>query len=83
MLIFYLNRKLFKKGTTITYKNLALLAGNLNAQRAVGSVMRKNPICLVIPCHRVVNSGENKIGNYSGGVEIKEWLLKYEQNFEK
>jgi O-6-methylguanine DNA methyltransferase len=70
-----------KLGSTITYKNLGLLVGNQNAQRAVGSVMRKNPVCLVIPCHRVVKSGHNDIGNYTGGVEIKEWLLKYEKNF--
>ena len=70
-------------GSTITYKNLGLLAGNQNAQRAVGSVMRKNPICLIIPCHRVIKSGDNNIGNYSGGVEIKEWLLRYEKNFIK
>ncbi|RNA30649.1 methylated-DNA-- -cysteine methyltransferase [Brachionus plicatilis] len=62
----------------ITYKNLALLSGNANSQRAVGSVMRKNPICLVIPCHRVVNAN-NKIGNYTGGVEIKKWLLEFEK----
>ena len=68
-------------GSTITYKNLGSLVGNQNAQRAVGSVMRKNPVCLVIPCHRVVKSGHNNIGNYTGGVEIKEWLLKYEKNF--
>nr|AFM83824.1 O-6-methylguanine-DNA methyltransferase [Brachionus koreanus] len=61
----------------ITYKNLAILSGNANSQRAVGSVMRKNAICIVIPCHRVINSN-NKIGNYNGGVEIKKWLLDFE-----
>ena len=67
-------------GSTISYKNLASLCGRVNAQRAVGSVMKKNPICLIIPCHRVITSTDNKIGNYNGGVEIKEWLLNYEKN---
>ena len=75
-------KTLFNKieiGSTISYKNLAKLAGNLNASRAVGSVMRKNPICLIIPCHRVIKTTGNDIGNYTGGVEIKDWLLKYEK----
>lgn len=66
-----------KFGEVITYKNLGILCGSGNSQRAVGSVMRKNSICLVIPCHRVINSN-NKIGNYTGGVEIKKWLLEFE-----
>ncbi|CAF0744693.1 unnamed protein product [Brachionus calyciflorus] len=64
-------------GQTISYKNLASLSGNERSQRAVGTVMRRNPICLLIPCHRVINSN-NKIGNYTGGVEIKKWLLDFE-----
>lgn len=73
-------KKLFeiKFGEKISYKNLAKLSGNPNSQRAVGSVMRKNPICLVIPCHRVINSNR-KIGKYTGGVEIKKWLLEFEE----
>ena len=70
-----------KIGSTISYKSLASLVGALNAQRAVGSVMRKNPICLIIPCHRVINTVSNKVGNYNGGVEIKEWLLNHEKKF--
>lgn len=64
-------------GCRISYKELAALAGNINAQRAVGTVMSRNPIALVIPCHRVVNSN-SKIGNYTGGSDIKEWLLEFE-----
>lgn len=66
-----------KFGSQISYKELATLSGNSNSQRAVGTVMRKNPICLLIPCHRVIKS-DRTMGNYSGGVEIKEWLLDFE-----
>lgn len=65
-------------GSTISYKDLALSSGYLNSQQAVGSVMKKNPISLIIPCHRVINSN-SKIGNYNGGVEIKKWLLDHEK----
>lgn len=64
-------------GERISYKSLASLAGNANAQRAVGSIMRKNPIAILIPCHRVIKTNES-IGNYNGGVEIKQWLLDHE-----
>jgi methylated-DNA-[protein]-cysteine S-methyltransferase len=67
-------------GQRVSYKELASLSGNPNAQRAVGTVMRRNPIAVIIPCHRVVKSDKATIGNYNGGVEIKEWLLKYELN---
>ena len=65
-------------GAKVSYSELANMAGNSKAQRAVGSVMRKNPIALIVPCHRVVRSNKT-IGNYNGGVEIKEWLLEYER----
>lgn len=70
-----------KFGQHVSYKELASLCGNPNAQRAVGTVMRRNSIALIIPCHRVVKTDKATIGNYSGGVEIKEWLLKYESKY--
>lgn len=69
-----------KPGSKVSYSDLASLAGNAKAQRAVGSVMRKNPIALIVPCHRVIKSNKS-IGNYNGGVEIKEWLLDYESRY--
>lgn len=69
-----------KYGETITYRDLALLAGYPKAARAVGSVMAKNPLPLIIPCHRVIRS-DAKLGEYSmGGPDMKRFLLNLEQN---
>lgn len=68
-------------GARISYKSLASLVGNENAQRAVGTIMKRNPIALIIPCHRVVKTDVSTIGFYNGGTDIKEWLLNYEKNF--
>ena len=65
-------------GQTVTYKDLAVATGNPKAVRAVGSAMRRNPIVLLIPCHRVVKT-DGSLGNYSaGGPANKEWLLTFE-----
>ena len=67
-------------GETVTYGELAELAGRPRAARAVGSAMRNNPIPFVIPCHRVVAAG-NKIGGYGGGrnaIALKRVLLARE-----
>ncbi len=67
-----------KKGETITYKELARRAGYPNAYRAVGSVMRSNPMAPIIPCHRVIRS-DNKLGGYSnGGTRRKREMLEAE-----
>ncbi len=68
-------------GTTITYQQLAGLAGSKNASRAVGSAMAANPITILVPCHRVIQTN-GKLGNYSGygGDETKKWLLELEAN---
>ena len=64
-------------GTTTTYGALAALAGNPRAARAVGTVMNRNPIPIVLPCHRVVGAN-GKIVGYGGGLERKELLLRLE-----
>ncbi len=66
-------------GCTRSYADLASAAGSPGAARAVGNVMRCNPIPLIIPCHRVVGSG-NSLGGYSapGGLVTKQWLLSME-----
>ncbi|XP_053840170.1 methylated-DNA--protein-cysteine methyltransferase isoform X3 [Vidua macroura] len=67
-----------KFGEAVSYKQLADLAGNSRAARAVGAAMRSNPIPILIPCHRVIrSSGES--GNYGGGQLMKEWLLAHEK----
>jgi methylated-DNA-[protein]-cysteine S-methyltransferase len=64
-------------GSVITYGELAKMSGYPRAMRAVGSAMKVNPVCILIPCHRVVPSSGG-IGNYSGGVAKKKWLLLHE-----
>ncbi len=67
------------KGKTLTYKQLAEKAGYPKAYRAVGSVMKMNPLAPEIPCHRVVKS-DGTLGNYSapGGISKKRRMLKAE-----
>jgi methylated-DNA-[protein]-cysteine S-methyltransferase len=67
-------------GETLTYGQVAELAGSPGAARAVGSVMARNPVPIVIPCHRVVGSS-GCLGGFSapGGVETKRKLLEAEQ----
>ncbi len=64
-------------GHTASYLQLAHDIGVANGQRAVGSANGKNPIPLIIPCHRVINSN-GKLGGYSGALWRKEWLLTHE-----
>ena len=65
-------------GETLSYGQLAALAGNPLAARAAGTAMATNPISIVVPCHRVVRSGGDA-GNYGGGSEAKKFLLALER----
>ena len=60
-----------------TYKEIAMIAGSPKAIRAAGSANAKNPIPIVIPCHRVLGSG-GRLGGYGGGLNIKKILLNLE-----
>ena len=64
-------------GETRTYKWVAEKAGNPSAVRAVGRALSKNPVPIVIPCHRVIES-DGSIGGYSSGVDRKRRLLDME-----
>lgn len=64
-------------GTTTTYGVLAAASGNPRAARAVGSVMNRNPVPIVLPCHRVVGANGSLTG-YAGGLERKLLLLRLE-----
>ena len=68
-------------GSTISYGELAELAGHPKAARAVGTAMRKNPLPIIVPCHRVLKSSGG-IGGYMGeaenGTRMKRWLLRHE-----
>ncbi len=66
-------------GETRTYKEIAQEVGNEKASRAVGMANNKNPITLVIPCHRVIGTNKKLIG-YIGGLEMKKYLLDMEKN---
>ena len=64
-------------GVTVTYKELARKAGSPRASRAVGNVMAKNDLPLVIPCHRVVAT--QGLGGFGGGLRMKRDLLRLER----
>lgn len=64
-------------GQSITYQELAARAGNPKACRAAGSANGKNHIFIIVPCHRVVQSG-GKTGGYAYGTEMKQFLLDLE-----
>ncbi|MCD8377585.1 MAG: methylated-DNA--[protein]-cysteine S-methyltransferase, partial [Candidatus Gastranaerophilales bacterium] len=65
-------------GHTKSYKEIACQTGNDNASRAVGNANNKNPIPILIPCHRVISSC-GSLSGYAGGVEIKKFLLTLEK----
>lgn len=64
-------------GTTTSYKQIAIASGNPKAFRAVGTAIGKNPIAIVIPCHRIIPASGG-IGNYAYGKSVKYKLLQLE-----
>ena len=62
---------------TISYKELALRLGDLKLVRAVGLANGRNPVSIVIPCHRVIGADGTLVG-YGGGLDRKRWLLDHE-----
>lgn len=64
-------------GTTQSYADIAAAIGQPGATRAVGVANGRNPIAIVIPCHRVIGK-DGKLHGYSAGVERKRWLLDHE-----
>ena len=71
--------KKVKYGETASYGKIARMAGNNKAVRAVGTANAKNPLPIIIPCHRIISSNDN-IGGYSGGLDKKLYLLEHESN---
>lgn len=69
--------KQLRFGRTLSYKELAGKVDSPKAFRAVGNANGKNPLCIIIPCHRVI-SADGSLGGYSGGVHIKKKLLSLE-----
>lgn len=65
-------------GQTRSYREIAEAVGNPKAYRAVGSANNKNPLHIVIPCHRVIGSNGQAVG-YAAGIQVKEYLLDLER----
>ena len=66
-------------GETRSYKQIAKAVGNSKAVRAVGMANNRNPITIVVPCHRVTGA-DGKLVGYGGGLEMKEFLLRLEKS---
>ena len=64
-------------GTTISYKELARRAGSPLACRAAGQANGRNPVPIIVPCHRVI-AADGSLGGYSSGLDRKRWLLEHE-----
>ena len=64
-------------GTTVSYGSIARKLGDVQHSRAVGTANGKNPIAIVVPCHRVIGADGSMTG-YGGGINRKEWLLRHE-----
>ncbi len=64
-------------GKTACYRDIADAINNPNAVRAVGAANGKNPVSIIVPCHRVIGS-DGTLTGYAGGLDRKAWLLKHE-----
>lgn len=65
-------------GQTTTYGELAEQLGDANLARSVGTAIGRNPLAIVVPCHRVVGS-DGSLKGYAGGLDAKSWLLDHER----
>ncbi|MBN9542303.1 MAG: methylated-DNA--[protein]-cysteine S-methyltransferase [Alphaproteobacteria bacterium] len=76
-------KKIWKKlceishGKVLSYLDIAKKIGNIKAVRAVANAIAKNPISIIVPCHRVIGSN-GKLTGYAGGINAKEYLLELE-----
>ena len=69
-------------GKTITYLDLAKKLGNVKSIRAAANANGKNPIWIIIPCHRVIGTDGSLVG-YAGGLQRKKWLLDHESPYKQ
>ena len=67
-------------GETTTYLDIALKSGSVKNTRAVGLANGRNPIPIIIPCHRIIGSN-GKLTGYAGGTDRKKWLLTHELKY--
>ena len=66
-------------GKTVTYMDMAKRLGDPKVIRAAGTANGKNPIAIIIPCHRVIGS-DGSLTGYAGGLKRKQWLLEHESS---
>jgi methylated-DNA-[protein]-cysteine S-methyltransferase len=66
-------------GATSNYSSIANNVANPKAHRAVGTAIGRNPISIIIPCHRVL-AKSRALAGYAGGVDMKQWLLSHEKS---
>ncbi|TWO33922.1 methylated-DNA--[protein]-cysteine S-methyltransferase [Seonamhaeicola sediminis] len=69
-------------GKTISYLELSKQLGNAKAIRAVANANGKNPLWIIVPCHRVIGS-DSRLTGYAGGLHRKQWLLNHESPFKQ
>jgi methylated-DNA-[protein]-cysteine S-methyltransferase len=69
-------------GTTMSYLELSKKIGNVKAIRAIANASAKNPIWIIVPCHRIIGSNGGLIG-YAGGLHRKQWLLNHESKYKQ
>lgn len=67
-------------GATATYGEMAKILGDTKAVRAVGGALNKNPISIIVPCHRIVGTSGNMVG-FAGGIANKTILLNLENKY--
>ncbi len=65
-------------GETVSYVEIARRAGNPRAARPAGQAIGRNPLAIVVPCHRVIGS-DGSLTGYGGGMDRKRWLLEHER----
>ena len=65
-------------GRTSSYAEIAKMSGNEKALRAVGTANSRNPLAIIIPCHRIISS-KGTLGGYTGGLDKKSFLLRHEK----
>jgi len=64
-------------GVSASYRDIAIAINNPKSMRAVGAANGRNPISIIVPCHRVIGA-DGTLTGYAGGLERKQWLLKHE-----
>lgn len=67
-----------ESGRTVSYKDIARKHGDLKAIRAIGTTNGRNPLSIVVPCHRVIGS-DGSLTGYASGLQRKKWLLDHEK----